>query len=93
MWSVLALSVSVVSLLLYGLPDGLPGKRAGAILLILYHGGASSVLLNAPPFTGALVGGYRPEAVFGVAHGVLALLTTFWYVCPPSPSPSRSRRG
>ncbi|KAJ1026134.1 hypothetical protein NDA18_003793 [Ustilago nuda] len=85
MYATLALSLTIVSLLLYGLPDYLPGKRAAAILLLLYHGVASSVLLNAEPFVDFTFPdklakqGVRVETVFGVAHGLLSLLTVSWW--------------
>lgn len=72
-------------LLLYGLPDYLPGKRAAAILLLLYHGAASSILLNAEPFVAFAFSpqlakhGVRVETIFGVAHGILSLLTVSWW--------------
>ncbi|GAC75126.1 hypothetical protein PANT_14c00050 [Moesziomyces antarcticus T-34] len=85
MYATLALALSIVCLLLYGLPDYLPGKRAAAILLLLYHGVASSILLNAEPFVDFVFPeilakhGVRVETVFGVAHGILSLLTVSWW--------------
>ncbi|SPO26761.1 uncharacterized protein UTRI_04070_B [Ustilago trichophora] len=85
LYATLALSLSIVCILLYGLPDYLPGKRAAAILLLLYHGVASSVLLNAEPFINfafpeALAKqGVRVETVAGVAHGLLSLITVSWW--------------
>lgn len=85
MYATLALSLAIVSLLLYSLPDYFPGKRAAAILLLLYHGVASSVLLNAEPFVdfafpqSVAKHGVRVETVFGVAHGLLSLLTVSWW--------------
>ncbi|KAN0065100.1 hypothetical protein ACQY0O_001596 [Thecaphora frezii] len=87
LFSALSLSLSLACLLLYTLPDYLPGKRAVAILLLFYHGIASSVLLNAHPFTGFTlgsafkVGDYQltPEKLAGVLHGLLALMVTSWW--------------
>lgn len=85
LYSTLALSLSIVCVLLYGLPDYLPGKRAAAILLLLYHGVASSVLLNAEPFIEFAFPewltqhGVRVESIAGVAHGLLSLLTVSWW--------------
>ncbi|EST04975.1 hypothetical protein PSEUBRA_005776 [Kalmanozyma brasiliensis GHG001] len=85
LYATLSLALSIVCILLYGLPDYLPGKRAAAILLLLYHGVASSVLLNAEPFIDfafpALLAkhGVRVESVAGVAHGFLSLLTVSWW--------------
>lgn len=85
MFSTLSLSLSIICLLLYGLPDYLPGKRAAAILLLLYHGVASSVLLNAEPFipfnfpANFAQHGVRVESILGIAHGLLSLLTVTWW--------------
>lgn len=78
------LSLCAVCLLVYNLPDYLPGKRALAILLLLYHGAASTVLLQAPRFIPHSFGPHAegahvtPESVWGVAHGMLALLVSAW---------------
>lgn len=85
LYATLALSLSIICLLLYTLPDYLPGKRACAILLLLYHGVASSVLLNAEPFIDFAFPevlakqGVRVETIAGVAHGLLSLLTVSWW--------------
>ncbi|CDR88504.1 uncharacterized protein SPSC_04331 [Sporisorium scitamineum] len=85
LYATLALSLSIICMLLYGLPDYLPGKRAAAILLLLYHGVASSVLLNADPFIDFAFPeilakhGVTVEAVAGVAHGFMSLLTVSWW--------------
>ncbi|TKY85372.1 hypothetical protein EX895_005534 [Sporisorium graminicola] len=85
LYATLSLSLAIICMLLYGLPDYLPGKRAAAILLLLYHGVASSVLLNAEPFIDFAFPellakhGVRVEAVAGVAHGFMSLLTVSWW--------------
>ncbi|CBQ73689.1 conserved hypothetical protein [Sporisorium reilianum SRZ2] len=85
LYATLSLSLSIICMLLYGLPDYLPGKRAAAILLLLYHGVASSVLLNAEPFIDFAFPqmlakhGVTVEAVAGVAHGFMSLLTVSWW--------------
>lgn len=85
MWSSLALALSLVCLLFYSLPDYLPGKRAAAILLLLYHGVVSSVLLNADSIVDFAFPerfakhGVRLESIFGVAHGILSLMTVSWW--------------
>lgn len=85
MFSALSLSLSLICLLLYGLPDYLPGKRAAAIMLLLYHGAASSILLNAEPFIDFAFpdvlakAGVRVETISGVAHGLLSLLMVSWW--------------
>lgn len=85
LYATLALSLSIICILLYGLPDYLPGKRAAAILLLLYHGVASSVLLNAEPFIDFAFAdvlakhGVRVETVAGVAHGFMSLMTVSWW--------------
>ncbi|SNX84945.1 uncharacterized protein MEPE_03654 [Melanopsichium pennsylvanicum] len=85
LYATLSLSLSIVCILLYGLPDYLPGKRAAAILLLLYHGVASSVLLNAEPFIDFAFPerlaqhGVRVETIAGVAHGIMSLITVSWW--------------
>ena len=85
LYATLALSLSIVCVLLYGLPDYLPGKRAAAILMLLYHGVASSVLLNAEPFIDFAFSeslakhGVRVETIAGVAHGIMSLVTVSWW--------------
>jgi len=85
MFSALSLSLAIICLLLYGLPDYLPGKRAAAIMLLLYHGAASSILLNAEPFIefafheSLAKHGVRVETIAGVAHGLLSLITVSWW--------------
>lgn len=85
LYATLALSLSIICILLYGLPDYLPGKRAAAILLLLYHGVASSILLNAEPFIDFAFAdalskhGVRVETIAGVAHGFMSLMTVSWW--------------
>ncbi|KAJ9479746.1 hypothetical protein PHBOTO_003244 [Pseudozyma hubeiensis] len=85
LYATLSLSLSIICILLYGLPDHLPGKRACAILLLLYHGVASSVLLNAEPFIDFAFAdalskhGVRIETIAGVAHGIMSLATVSWW--------------
>ncbi|KAI0000177.1 hypothetical protein BJV74DRAFT_882835 [Russula compacta] len=85
MYATLALSVSIVALLCYPLPEFLPGKRALAIGLCVYHSIISTVLFQAPrfiPFTlGAFFEAYKitPEVVWGCMHGFLGLGFVAWW--------------
>ncbi|KAI9458680.1 hypothetical protein BJY52DRAFT_1269010, partial [Lactarius psammicola] len=84
MYSSLVLSVCIVALLCYPLPaianqddipEFLPGKRALAIGLCVYHSILSTILFQAPrfiPFTfGPLPRSLTPEIVWGCAHGFM----------------------
>ena len=63
----------------------LPGKRALAIALCIYHATVSTVLFNAPRFIphtfGALAESYRfpPEIAWGVFHGLIGLGFATWW--------------
>ncbi|KAH9847457.1 hypothetical protein C2E23DRAFT_848537 [Lenzites betulinus] len=75
----------IASLLCFGLPEFLPGKRALAIALCVYHVTCSTVLFNAPRFIphsfGALAETYRatPEIVWGTLHGLVGLGFAVWW--------------
>ncbi|KAH9061109.1 hypothetical protein EDB87DRAFT_1612010 [Lactarius vividus] len=85
MYSSLVLSVCIIALLCYPLPEFLPGKRALAIGLCVYHSILSTVLFQAPrfiPFTlGSFFEAYKvtPEIIWGCAHGFLGLGFVGWW--------------
>ena len=79
------LAVSIGCLLVAGLPDFLPGKRAFAVALLIYHAGFSTVYLQAPRFIPISFGPFAeqltitPERTLGFIHGVLSLAMTGWW--------------
>lgn len=85
LYASLSLSISITALLAYSLPDFLPGKRALAIGLCVYHSAVSTVLYQAPRFIphtfGALAEGYgvTPETAWGTLHGIVGLGMIFWW--------------
>ncbi|KAI3628856.1 hypothetical protein CBS14141_000559 [Malassezia furfur] len=85
---------SVSCLLMFGLPDFLPGKRAFAVQLLLFHAIVSSVFfqldphiiqLELPPFFAETLHGDEIlekvpiQMIVGVLHGLLSLLITVWW--------------
>ncbi|KAI0720745.1 hypothetical protein C8T65DRAFT_632664 [Cerioporus squamosus] len=85
MYGALVAGTCIASLLCFGLPEFLPGKRALAIALCIYHATCSTILFNAPRFIpysfGALAESYRatPEVVWGTLHGFLGLGFAVWW--------------
>ncbi|OSD01412.1 hypothetical protein PYCCODRAFT_1468588 [Trametes coccinea BRFM310] len=85
LYAALAAGTCVASLLCFGLPEFLPGKRALAIALGIYHVTCSTILYNAPRFIphtfGNFAESYRmtPEVVWGTLHGVLGLGFAVWW--------------
>ncbi|KAI0252509.1 hypothetical protein BJV78DRAFT_1201149 [Lactifluus subvellereus] len=85
MYATLVLGVCIMALLCYPLPEFLPGKRALAIGLCVYHSIISTVLFQAPrfiPFTfGAFFEAYKftPEVLWGCMHGFLGLGFVAWW--------------
>ncbi|KAF9478952.1 hypothetical protein BDN70DRAFT_879350 [Pholiota conissans] len=85
MYSALVLGSCIASLLCYNLPEFLPGKRALAIGLTVYHTVCSTILYQAPRFIphsfGALAEAWKvtPETVWGTAHGVVGLGMVVWW--------------
>ncbi|CDO77092.1 hypothetical protein BN946_scf184473.g36 [Trametes cinnabarina] len=85
LYAALAAGTCIASLLCFGLPEFLPGKRALAIALCMYHVTCSTILYNAPRFIphtyGALAESWRatPEVVWGTLHGVLGLGFAVWW--------------
>ncbi|KIY47909.1 hypothetical protein FISHEDRAFT_44512, partial [Fistulina hepatica ATCC 64428] len=85
LYAALLLGTCVTSLLCWGLPEFLPGKRAFAIGLCIYHTTLSTVLYQAPRVVpvsfGALAEAYKitPETVSGTVHGLLGLGMVLWW--------------
>jgi len=85
LYAALVAGTSLASLLCYGLPDFLPGKRAFALALCFYHVTCSTILFNAPRFIpmsfGAFAESFRatPEVVWGVLHGFVGLGLAVWW--------------
>ncbi|KAN0131674.1 hypothetical protein V8E53_010516 [Lactarius tabidus] len=85
MYASLVLSICIVAMLCYPLPEFLPGKRALAIGLCVYHSILSTILFQAPrfiPFTlGAFFETYKitPEIVWGCMHGFMGLGFVGWW--------------
>ncbi|KAI0822944.1 hypothetical protein BC628DRAFT_1421339 [Trametes gibbosa] len=85
LYAALATGTCIAALLCFGLPEFLPGKRALAIALCIYHVTCSTVLFNAPRFIphsfGALAESYRatPEIVWGTLHGLVGLGFAVWW--------------
>ncbi|KAF9652611.1 hypothetical protein BDM02DRAFT_3109188 [Thelephora ganbajun] len=81
----ISLGTCLTSLLCYSLPEFLPGKRAVAIGLSLYHTTVSTVLFQAPRFIPTTFGpqfeAYKltPEVVWGILHGIVGLSFGFWW--------------
>ncbi|KAI0346670.1 hypothetical protein BDW22DRAFT_1405419 [Trametopsis cervina] len=85
LYAALAGGMCAAALLCFGLPEFLPGKRALAIGLSLYHVTCSTVLFNAPRFIphtfGPLAESFKatPENVWGVLHGLVGLGFGAWW--------------
>ncbi|KAI0764595.1 hypothetical protein BD413DRAFT_169096 [Trametes elegans] len=85
LYAALVAATCVMALLCFSLPEFLPGKRALAIGLCIYHVTCSTVLYNAPRFIphsfGALAESYRatPEIVWGTLHGFVGLGFAVWW--------------
>ncbi|KAI9509260.1 hypothetical protein F5148DRAFT_1275356 [Russula earlei] len=85
MYATLVLSVCIIALLCFPLPEFLPGKRALAIGLCVYHSIISTVLFQAPRFIpysfGPFFEAYKvtPEIVWGCFHGFLGLGFVAWW--------------
>ncbi|KAF8426857.1 hypothetical protein L210DRAFT_3420441, partial [Boletus edulis BED1] len=75
----------IASVLVFPLPEFLPGKRALALALCVYHSVASTVLLQAPRFIPHTFGAWfesfkvTPENVWGTFHGMVGLLMVVWW--------------
>ncbi|KAI0261659.1 hypothetical protein BC834DRAFT_895320 [Gloeopeniophorella convolvens] len=85
LYATLVLGVCLAAFLVYPLPEFLPGKRALAIGLCVYHSIVSTVLFQSPrfiPFSfGALFETYKftPEVLWGGLHGLLGLGFVTWW--------------
>ncbi|CAK5262147.1 unnamed protein product [Mycena citricolor] len=85
LYSALVFATCGVSLLCFGLPEFLPGKRALAIGLCIYHTICSTILYQAPRFIPMSLGAFAesfkvtPEGVWGTLHGLLGLLMVVWW--------------
>ncbi|KAI9567534.1 hypothetical protein HD554DRAFT_971858 [Boletus coccyginus] len=75
----------IASVLVFPLPEFLPGKRALAIALCVYHTVVSTILYQAPRFIPHSFGPWlesfnvTPENVWGTFHGVVGLLMVVWW--------------
>ncbi|EKM57546.1 uncharacterized protein PHACADRAFT_170797 [Phanerochaete carnosa HHB-10118-sp] len=85
LYAALSAGICAACLLCFGLPEFLPGKRALAIGLTIYHVTCSTILYNAPrfiPFSlGAIAEAYKitPENVWGTVHGFIGLGFVIWW--------------
>lgn len=85
LYAALSLSTCLISLLCFPLPDFLPGKRAFAMGLCIYHSVTSTVLFQAPRFIprsfGPLAEQYKltPEILWGTLHGLVGLGMVVWW--------------
>ncbi|KAF8587189.1 hypothetical protein K439DRAFT_1652364 [Ramaria rubella] len=85
LYAALLLASCVASLLVFSLPEFLPGKRAFAMALLLYHSIATTILLSTVRFIPFSFGPLAeqakltPEMVWGALHGALGLALTVWW--------------
>ncbi|EJD51218.1 hypothetical protein AURDEDRAFT_143099 [Auricularia subglabra TFB-10046 SS5] len=85
LYAVLSLASCIAAFLCFGLPEFLPGKRAFAIMLVIYHTVASTILYQAPRFIPISFGPafesirVYPESIWGTLHGLLGLGIVFWW--------------
>jgi len=85
LYGALAAGMCAASLLAFGLPEFLPGKRAIAIGLCLYHVTCSTILYGAPRFIplsfGELAESFQatPENVWATLHGLVGLGFAIWW--------------
>ncbi|KAI1788656.1 hypothetical protein LXA43DRAFT_630475 [Ganoderma leucocontextum] len=85
LYAALVAGTCVASLLCFSLPEFLPGKRALAIALCIYHVTCSTVLFNAPRFIPTTLGAFAesfkatPEIVWGTLHGFVGLGFAVWW--------------
>ncbi|EIM89301.1 uncharacterized protein STEHIDRAFT_52851, partial [Stereum hirsutum FP-91666 SS1] len=79
------MSLLIVALLVGVWVDFLPGKRAFAIQLCIYHSVASTVLFQAPRFIPHSFGPFAeaskftPEILWGGLHGILSMGMVLWW--------------
>ncbi|KZV95866.1 hypothetical protein EXIGLDRAFT_765809 [Exidia glandulosa HHB12029] len=85
LYAALSLATCVAAFLCWSLPEFLPGKRAFAIQLVIYHSVASTVLYQAPRFIPISFGPafesikIIPETLWGTLHGLLSIGFVFWW--------------
>ncbi|KAF8880082.1 hypothetical protein BD779DRAFT_1676130 [Infundibulicybe gibba] len=85
LYASLVLASCITALLCFALPEFLPGKRALAMGLSVYHAIASTILFQAPRFIphtfGPLLEQYKvtPEIVWGALHGLVGLGMVVWW--------------
>ncbi|KDR80397.1 hypothetical protein GALMADRAFT_92775 [Galerina marginata CBS 339.88] len=85
LYASLVLASCLTSLLCFNLPEFLPGKRALAIGLCVYHTVCSTVLYQAPRFIPHTFGPtfeafkVTPELAWGTAHGLVGLGMIIWW--------------
>ncbi|PAV15465.1 hypothetical protein PNOK_0922900 [Pyrrhoderma noxium] len=85
LYAALSFASCIAALLCFSLPEFLPGKRAVAIALTVYHCTCSTILFQAPRFIphtfGELFESFKltPEILWGGAHGLIALGFVFWW--------------
>jgi len=85
LYAALSLGTCVMALLCHSLAEFLPGKRAAAIGLTVYHCVASTILFQSPRFVpfslGELAESFKitPEVLWGAVHGFISLGFVFWW--------------
>ncbi|KAG8216744.1 hypothetical protein J3R82DRAFT_6958, partial [Butyriboletus roseoflavus] len=85
LYAAIVTATCIASALVYPLPEFLPGKRALAIALCVYHSVASTILFQAPRFIphtfGTLFESLKitPESVWGTFHGVVGFTMVVWW--------------
>ncbi|CAE7234265.1 unnamed protein product [Rhizoctonia solani] len=85
LYSGLLIASCLASLLCFGLPEFLPGKRAFAIQLLIYHSIAATILFQSPRFIPHSLGsvaetvGVTPEKIWGALHGVVSVMIGMWW--------------
>lgn len=85
LYAALMISSCAMALLCWKLPEFLPGKRALAIGLCIYHTALSTILYQAPRFIPMSFGPWAeqlkiiPETAWGTLHGLIGLLFVAWW--------------
>ncbi|KAG8774595.1 hypothetical protein FRC12_001894 [Ceratobasidium sp. 428] len=85
MYSAMLLASCLASLLCFNLPEFLPGKRAFAIQLLIYHSVAAAMLFQSPRFIPHSLGSLAesvaitPEKIWGTLHGMISVGLGLWW--------------
>ncbi|KDQ13411.1 hypothetical protein BOTBODRAFT_175714 [Botryobasidium botryosum FD-172 SS1] len=85
LYAALSLSACLAALLVYPLPEFLPGKRALALTFLVYHSILSTVLIQSPRFIPHSFGSYAenwnftPEILWASLHGFLSIGFVAWW--------------